>query len=154
MSSMKFYLLTHQRELDRKTNTGQLVLKTLGNMAERIVWDRVNPEIRIVKHINDHSVSLMYPKEEAENAAQANFENVLIIDSSWQEANKIYNKSAYLKSAHKIKLSDSKPSAYTLRRNQKQGGLCTAECVIALLKLRNETQKADALQEAFTLFNC
>ncbi len=154
---MKFYLLTHQRELGRKSNTGQLVLDCLAdhltNKAERIIWDRVNPDPQLTRLVKDHQIALIYPKDASENTHMQHFENILIIDSTWQEANKIYNRSAYLKHIAKFTMTDHAKSNYQLRRNQPEGGLCTAECVIEILRLRGEKRLAENLTQSFSKFN-
>ena len=40
--AMKIYLLTHERETHRKTNTGSLALKLAGGLVERVLWERVS----------------------------------------------------------------------------------------------------------------
>lgn len=150
---MKIYLLTHPRELKRKTNTGQIVLNCLGDMADRIIWDRVSPDLKLVELIENSQVALMYPKEGVEYSPLELFENILIIDSTWQEANKIFNRSSYLKDASKVTLGKNLRSSFKLRRNQPMGGLCTAESVIEWLRIKNKTELANRLEQEFILFN-
>ena len=64
-----------------------------------------------------------------------------------------HNQSDYLKTIDKISLPHSQPSQYQLRKNQPQGGLCTAECVIELFKLNKSFQIAEKLQSKFMKFN-
>jgi DTW domain-containing protein YfiP len=99
---MKIYLLTHQRELDRKTNTGKIVLNCLGDKAKQVIWDRVNPDQELIELIQNKNISLLYPGENAKLLNLECFENILLIDSTWQEANKIYNRSPYLKEIEKL----------------------------------------------------
>ena len=150
---MKIFLLTHDRELKRKTNTGQLVLDCLGDRVERIVWDRVNPNAHLVKQIQNNEIALMYPNKQSEVSNIECFENILIIDSTWQEANKIYNRSPYLHEASKVVLDVEQSSNYRLRRNQPEGGLCTAECIIQFLRIKQMNELADRLEQAFIIFN-
>ena len=81
------------------------------------------------------------------------FESFVILDSTWQEARKMYNRSTYLQQAKKISLQVDTPSTYRKRRNQIEGGLSTAECVIELLKQKNEQSLSFTLQEQYDLFN-
>ena len=167
---MKIILLTHQRELDRKSNTGQLVIDVLGFAASRIIWDRVNPDGALLSLIQQAKVGLLFPELEAsekgeggqprqvcigENnkAALAEFEHLVIIDATWQEARKIYNRSAYLHSLTKVNLSHSIKSSFRLRRNQIDGGLCTAECVGLLLAYAGQAALADELMTQWGIFN-
>ena len=167
---MKIILLTHQRELDRKSNTGQLVIDVLGFAASRIIWDRVNPDGALLSLIQQAKVGLLFPELEAsekgeggqprqvcidENnkAALAEYEYLIIIDATWQEARKIFNRSAYLHLLTKVNLSHSMKSSFRLRRNQIDGGLCSAECVGLLLTYSGQAQFAEQLRYKWESFN-
>ena len=65
----------------------------------------------------------------------------------------MFNRSTYLKQAERVALQISKPSEYKLRRNQKEGGLSTVECVIELLKKNDNFIMAEILNDAFVTFN-
>ena len=150
---MKIYLLTHQREIDRKTNTGLLALEASGGIVERIIWDRINPNKKLINLIESHKAILLYPSSEPNQANLGDFDHFIILDATWQEAKKMFNQSNYLKSVSRLTLPTSCPSQYHLRRNQPQGGLCTLESVIEILKLKNQHQIAEQLNNAFIKFN-
>lgn len=101
--------------------------------------------------INERSVALLYPSEESELISEKccssnSFKNYVVIDGTWQEARKIYNKSPYLHDLPTVKVETSAASIYTLRRNQKESGLCTAECVVEVLKAEGFEELAENLQ--------
>jgi len=177
---MKLYLLTHERELNKTTNTGRLVKKCLGEQVEIIIWKRTEPNMRLVELINEGNVAMLYPDQTSKDNSNVealsdeaqllkstvlnnkpldkktcveNFESFVILDSTWQEARKMYNRSTYLQQAKKISLPVMAPSTYRKRRNQIEGGLSTAECVIELLNQKNESSMALVLQEQFDQFN-
>ena len=150
---MKIHLLTHQRELARKTNTGNLAIKTTDGLVERVIWDRLHPDNKLVELIESNSVTLLYPSSEAKPLSLAGLENIIIIDATWQEARKIYNQSPYLKGINKATLNSNKISEYKLRRNQPEDGLCTIECVIEILKLQGQNQLSKSLACEFDSFN-
>tara|TARA_B110000977_G_C11076157_1_gene491254 strand:+ start:1298 stop:1756 length:459 start_codon:yes stop_codon:yes gene_type:complete len=150
---VKIFLLTHQRELDRKTNTGTIAVNNTDGMVERIIWERVNPNSDLVELFNNNKALLLYPTDDDISADIEDFDNIVVIDSTWQEAQKIYNRSPYLKAAPKAVLSPEYQSAFQLRRNQREDGLCTIECVIELLRIKGREQLADALAIKFDLFN-
>jgi len=177
---MKLYLLTHERELNKTSNTGRIVKKCLVASAEVIIWKRTEPDLNLVELINLGEVAMLYPdrpgeystisevfdddvnlpegvvldKLSGDNKARVdNFESFLILDSTWQEARKMYNRSAYLQQAQKISLQVDQPSTYRKRRNQIEGGLSTAECVIELLKQKDKLKLATELQKEFDEFN-
>lgn len=150
---MKIILLTHQRELNRKTNTGALALRHCGDIVERLLWARRSPAASLVQAIERGEVALVYPSAEAADAQPEDFAQLILIDATWQEARKIYNHSPYLQAAPKITLTPNHRSGYRLRRNQRDGCLCTAECVIEILRRHGEKSAADRLQLAFKQFN-
>lgn len=150
---MTLFLLTHPRELTKKTNTGRLVLEMVGSNAQVIVWERKKPNAELLALIEQGNVVLLYPSEDSQAISDAdNFEHYIIIDGTWQEARKIYNQSPYLRSLPRVVLTLDKPSAFHLRRNQKEKGLCTAECAIELWTSQRLTSLADSLQQTFDAF--
>jgi len=150
---MKITLLTHAREVSKKTNTGQLVQKVIPN-TQTIIWQRTEPDVTLLQQLTLNKTALLYFVDETESTANINdYEHFILIDSTWQEARKIFNRSAYLQTLPKIKLSNNQNSKYHLRRNQVEGGLCTAECVIELLREKKQFDIADKLSALFAKFN-
>ena len=169
---MKIILLTHERELHRATNTGNLAIENTNNIVERIVWERVNPSKVITQLIENNETALLYSKATPATDVTLTissevklekpvlpplnieaYENIIIIDGTWQEAKKIFNQSPYLKAAPHFTLKTATNSLYKLRANQLEGGLCTVECIIEVLKLKGENKKAAELIEKFAQFN-
>jgi DTW domain-containing protein YfiP len=150
---MKIFLLTHERELNRVTNTGSLAIDDSNEMVERILWDRVNPNKGLIKLIENNQALLLYSKGESSSAIIQEYENIIIIDATWQESQKIFNQSAYLKSAPQFTLNTPNDSLYKLRANQPKGGLCTIECIIEVLRTKGENKIASELALKFEQFN-
>jgi DTW domain-containing protein YfiP len=151
---MKIYLLTHERELQKRSNTGRMVKRVLGDLIEIIPWKRKEPDANLVELLSSGHAVMLFPDEQTEQSASlGDVNSFVIIDSTWQEARKIYNRSAYLKDAKKASLKVMQPSTYLLRRNQVPGGLSTAECVVELLKLKHEPALAIQVQKAFDQMN-
>ncbi|MEH6824007.1 MAG: tRNA-uridine aminocarboxypropyltransferase [Motiliproteus sp.] len=150
---MTIFLLTHQRELLKKTNTGSLVVDVLGENAKVIVWERKNPDPELLKYIDEGTVALLYPSANSQLITEtANVQHYIIIDGTWQEAQKIYNRSPYLSGLPVVKIPAGTPSAFNLRRNQRADCLCTCECVIEVLKARGFSTLATKLQKVFIRF--
>jgi len=150
---MKFILLTHQRELHKSTNTGSLVVDVLGAAAEIIVWNRTYPLPKLTDYIDAGSTALLYPSDDSQCMDSSTvFERYIIIDGTWQEAAKIHNRSPYLHTIPKVKLRVIEPSAYNMRRNQRAGCLCTAECAMVALLAMGADKKANELHAAFSQF--
>lgn len=152
---MKIFLLTHERELLRATNTGALAASLVPEMVERVVWQRNAPSSILLEAIRGEKTVLLYPLEDEATEASpiTEFENIILLDATWQEARKIFNRSPYLQNLPRAQLQPQLTSQYQLRRNQLDGGLCTAECVVEILKLKNCGDSAERLETAFALFN-
>lgn len=150
---MKITLLTHFKEFEKRSNTGRLVVDVLGSAAEQIRWDRMNPPARLIEEIEAGGVALVYPGAANEDDGDlSGINQFIIIDGTWHEARKIHQRSPYLQKIRRIGLSTGEKSVYNLRKNQKEFGLCTAECVIEVLRLAGNIAEADRLQEQFLAF--
>lgn len=165
---MKIILLTHPRELERANNTGALALAVAGEKnaekntaVQRVIWDRVNPDRDLIKLLEQPNSALVYPDSEI-GAEQVDCqqpldiskcETFVLLDATWQEARKMVNRSAYLKAARRVGLQPAQVSQYRRRRNQKAGGLCTAECVIEILQSKGRAALAAELLALFQEFN-
>ena len=150
---MKITLLTHFKEFEKRSNTGRLVVDVLGDAAEQVRWDRMNPPARLVEEIEAGGVALVYPGAADENDGDlSGITQFIIIDGTWHEARKIHQRSPYLQKVRRICLKTGEKSAYNLRKNQKEECLCTAECVIEILRLAGKNAEAGELQKRFLAF--
>ncbi len=150
---VKFTLLTHQNEFGKRSNTGRLVLEVLGSAAEQVPWDRLNPPARLVAEIEAGGVALVYPgpvdEEGGDSDDLSGVTRFILIDSTWHESRKVHQRSPYLHKARRISLKPAGASQYNLRRNQKESCLCTAECVIQILRTTGRMELAERLEERF-----
>ncbi|UGA54731.1 tRNA-uridine aminocarboxypropyltransferase [Vibrio sp. VB16] len=151
-SKVNIALLMHPNEIRRETNTGKLVSKSLPETL-RFTWDRVTPPQELIQLINSNNFRpiLLFPSEDStildDRIINKNEKPPLfiILDSTWQEANKMIRKSPWLQTLTMMKLSGMLNSDYSLRRNQDSGHLCTCETACELLRLSNEPINADRL---------
>lgn len=183
---MQIILLTHERELTRKTNTGQLALAAFPEEVKSIVWLRTAPDKDLVAMLASQQAKLLFPASDTEPAvpidhnaldtvlaepvlsnakallapaqstviAELMPSQVVILDATWQEARKMLRQSTYLKTAARVSLPPLMPeSAFILRRNQQEGGLCTAECIIALWRQCGRAEQATLLASLFAELN-
>ncbi|MCG8611585.1 MAG: DTW domain-containing protein [Pseudomonadales bacterium] len=175
---VKIYLLTHQNELRKTSNTGQLVLQALGASAIRVIWQRAQPDPDFITAIQHGNTALLYPdprpvlnpdlhsKPSGEDSRHSestsntlvgtqifqNFDQFIILDGTWQEARKMFNRSPYLQSIPRVQLDAIAASNYYLRRNQRSNCCCTAEAVIQLLERKEDYESASRLVNLFDLF--
>ena len=127
-----------------------MVVDALEEKAQVVVWDRVTPDPELLRTIGEGSIALLYPSADSQLlSAESDYQSYIIIDGTWQEAQKIYNRSPYLQGLPALKIPANKASAYNLRRNQREGCLCTAECAIEILKARGFSMQANDLQSNF-----
>lgn len=150
---MKIFLLTHERELRRPTNTGVLAKTVAPEIVERITWARNAPDPTLLRAINPENTVLLYPVNDSDAAPIESFENIIVLDATWQEARKMFNHSPYLKNLPRAQINPQQISQYQLRRNQPEGGLCTAECVMEILIAKNHVTIAQRLEAEFANFN-
>jgi DTW domain-containing protein YfiP len=150
---MKITLLTHFKEFDKRSNTGRLVVDVLGRAAEQVRWDRMNPPAGLLEEIEAGGVALVYPGASSEQDGDlAGIDHFILIDGTWHEARKIHQRSPYLQKVRRVNLSPAGKSRYNLRKNQKESCLCTAECVIEVLRGTGNLDEADRLEEEFMAF--
>jgi len=174
---MNVILLTHEREVDRPTNTGVLALKAYPQWCRRIIWSRVRPNEALLNILQASDAAVLYPAQtvtplitDTIKAPRCALERdhkepnsglylseqpdtLIIIDATWQEARKMIRQSPYLQQAQKFALPDVHTSAFKLRRNQIQGGLCTLECIIRLCSLKGLCAEAQYLEQVFMSMN-
>lgn len=147
---MKIFLLSHEKELNRRTNTGKLVAQFLKQDCQIIPWRRTEPAPVLLSALETGRLALLSPAATGEHCV-ADFDSFVLIDSTWQEAGKIYRHSPYLHSLPKVSCV-TRQSEFFLRANQVSGGLSTAECVIDLLRQQQRDSEAEQLQAQFQAF--
>ena len=155
---MHIWLLTHSEELKKPNGTGQIVKAQLPQACTVVVWKRTEPDEQLASFPLDKTL-LIYPTAEPEHfdslsepltVSQA--EHVILLDGTWQQARKIYNRTEYLKRFQHYSIPNQQ-SSFQRRRNQLDGGLCTAETAAYLLHEKGLTKQAESLNTAFLAFN-
>lgn len=148
---MHIYLVTHEREFSRRSNTGKLVQQFLPSETSIVPWRRKEPDNKLLAAIKTGRVAILAPDADGEHRL-SDFDSVVLLDSTWQEARKMYRQSEYLQDLPKITLTAQQASEFILRANQLEGGLSTVECVIELLRLQQRTDEAVQLTAEFKAF--
>lgn len=163
-SNIRFILLTHENEFAKRTNTGRLIENAFENTCV-IKWSRVEPSRELLRIISEEKyVYLLYPESDEEKSRECRIDvdsdlnksdhmiNIIIIDGTWQESVKIYNRSSYLQNIKRISLDNVTASEYKLRRKKALHQLCTVEAAIEVLKKFDESSNASILSEYFKKF--
>lgn len=148
---MHIYLVTHEKELTRRSNTGKLVQQFLQGDCDTVTWRRTQPDARLIAAIDAGRIAILSPDAE-EGHCISEFDSFVLLDSTWQEASKMFRRSDYLQALPKVSLQAAQPSEFILRANQLEGGLSTVECVIELLQQRKLKAKAEQLLQIFRQF--
>ena len=148
---MHIYLVTHEREFSRRSNTGKLVQQFLPDETSIVAWRRKEPDSQLLAEIKTGRVAILAPGAEGEHDI-SDFYSLVLLDSTWQEARKMYSRSDYLKDLPKVTLTAPQASEFILRANQLEGGLSTVECVIELLRLQQRDVEAEQLKVEFKAF--
>ncbi|MBU2711775.1 tRNA-uridine aminocarboxypropyltransferase [Zooshikella harenae] len=161
-SKATFWLLMHPYERYKPTNTGQLLVDTLPNVA-MYDWYRTMPNDDLLSRIHSEQYTpiLVFPDDmlmgnpvmTATRLPEITNPAFVLLDGTWQQARKIYRKSDYLHQLPVVSINAQQLSRYQLRRSQNQGNLATAEVVIHLLAAMGETQSAQLLADYFQVFN-
>jgi DTW domain-containing protein YfiP len=92
-ASFKILLLTHAKELSRKSNTGKLITDT--SFAKLISWEGRGDNIKISEAIDNLSQPVLIwiegPKIIKDDHYAANpYPTYVILDGTWQEAKKMF----------------------------------------------------------------
>ena len=161
-SNIRFWLLMHRKEQFKPTNTGRLILDTIGGSSLSI-WDRVQPPEPLINAINTapNRFALMFPGDpdtdrsplEWSSGGDGQLMTIIIPDGTWRQASRMVNKSPYLAKLPRIGLWKTVGSEYQLRKSNNNNQLCTAEVAIEVLKQCNEQQQTEILSSYFSQFN-
>ncbi|MDF3127322.1 tRNA-uridine aminocarboxypropyltransferase [Rheinheimera sp. 1928-s] len=160
----------------------QALAASLKIRVELIEWQRKEPDVRLLELATQQQLGLVYPLSpelmtaetpvacyllqlglyQPQNLTASNqlalrqaeaVRHWLLVDATWQEAAKMLRQSPYLQSCYRLGIATDQPSSYRLRRNQKEGALCTAEVVIELLLQSGYPNEKEQLMLLFDEFN-
>lgn len=160
-SKAQLWILSSEREVYRPSNTARILKLINPNSTELFLWERTKGPERLISNINNekYTTYVLFPteNEELENR-KVTFERTdkipafIIIDGTWKEARRIYNKCEFLRGLPIISLEPNFASNYDLRRGAAEGNLCTIEAVIEVLKMSGEIAISRAIEDYYNLF--
>jgi len=157
----KIWILSTEKEFYRPSNTARLL--TLINKAstEIFLWERTKVPEKLIANLNNeiYDPFLLFPADNYETTMRkVEYKSIgkipafIIIDGTWKEARKIFRRSPYLEKLPIISLVPDLKSKYDLRRGASPGNLCTIETAIETLKLNEEIENAQIVNDFYTLF--
>jgi len=151
-------LLQHPNEWRKYYSTAKLVKDSIIN-AE--LWRGVtfSPE-NLQLAIDSHETFLLYPGSDAidcEEVALTPRSRIMVIDGTWDEAQKIVYRNPMLHAVRRISFRKPLTSTYRIRRPPKGGYLSTVESIAHLLTLNAVVSgcahKIPTYQGLFEVFN-
>lgn len=156
----QIWILSSQKEVVRPTNTARLIKLVNEGSTEILKWERRVPPKKLVELIEgeEFEIYLLFPSDKENKHREKAFEKTdkevvfIIIDGTWQEARKIFNRSPYLNKLPLLTLNVEKESQFKLRRRIPEGGICTIEAAMKVLELNGEASAAITLEKTFELF--
>lgn len=160
-TSAKIWILSTEKEFYRPSNTARLLKLINPNSTEIFLWERTKKSEKLIENINNEKYEpyLLFPiEDDNEQHRNVEYENTgktsafILIDGTWKEARKILRRSDFLNKLPRISLQPNFKSQYDLRRGAREGNLCTIEAAIEVLKINNELESSQAINNFYNLF--
>lgn len=156
-----FWLLTHNDEYYKPTNTGRLIVDSI--QGSRVFkWSRTEPDPDFMNALSDPAYvpcivfpsGSSYQERMVEGSSFAGKTPAFIIlDGTWRQARRMFRLSRYLDHLPVIEPGSGAVSRYQLRQSAQEHHLCTAEVGAAILREVQDHSSADVLDAYFDLFN-
>jgi len=157
----RFCLIMFDAEPLKPSNTGRLIADILPT-TQAFLWSRtqVDPELLALLQNPAYQPYLVFPANYAQPPrpvysqvpAESKTPLFVLLDGTWSEARKMFNKSPYLNHLPMFSPNLATTSAYQLREASRPEQHCTAEIAAALLELAGDQQAAEGLSAHFTTF--
>ena len=157
----KLWILSSEREFYRPSNTARLLKLINPEATELFLWERTKSPEQLVRNISreEYATYVLFPTENEElESRKVEFKSTakipafIILDGTWKEARRIFRKSDFLKGLPIVSLEANYRSSYDLRRGGTEGNLCTIEAAIEILKMNEEIDAAQTIQNYYNLF--
>lgn len=157
-------LIMYDTEPLKPSNTGWLIADVVRDTFA-FSWSRteVDPELLALLADPQRQAYVVFPGhyaypeqqvvETLDGTAMGKRPLFVILDGTWQEARKMFRKSAYLQHLPILSLSPEGLSRYYLRHSDRAEHLSTAEVASVCLELADDSSAAQALADWFARFN-
>lgn len=156
-----FWLLTHNDEYYKPTNTGRLIIDSIQD-SRVFKWSRTDPDPDFMNALSDQAYApcIVFPSGDSHQermvestAFAGKTPAFIILDGTWRQARRMFRLSRYLDHLPVIEPSSGAVSRYQLRQSAEEHHLCTAEVAAAILREVDDYNSADVLDAYFDLFN-
>lgn len=160
-ASAVFWLLTHNDEVYKPTNTGRLIVDAIDG-ARVFKWSRTEPDPAFIDALADEQYQpcIVFPSGESYQQRMIVSENLsektpafIILDGTWRQARRMFRLSRYLDDLPVMQPNTTAISRYHLRQSAEEHHLCTAEVAAQMLREVSDHHSADVLDAYFDLFN-
>ncbi|MGL6627594.1 tRNA-uridine aminocarboxypropyltransferase [Aeromonas jandaei] len=158
-----FCLLMYDSEPMKPSNTGRLIADVLPDTTWAFLWSRTEPHPELLALLADPAWQpyVVFPACEKEPArltsevvlAPGKKPLFILLDGTWPEARKMFNKSPYLDGFPVLAIKPDALSTYGMRVANSEEHLCTAEVAACVLEVAGELRAGQALQHWFNLFS-
>jgi DTW domain-containing protein YfiP len=164
-SNTAFLLLMYGSEVLKPSNSGRLIADLIPQ-THAYLWQRTSADPQMLALLDDpqYQPFVIFPSEYAQHGQQVieRFEPAdvcedrtplfVLLDGSWRQAVKMFNKSTYLHRFPVLSFTPETAARYGLRKGKRDFQLGTAEVAAMALEARGEEQNAKALSAWFDLF--
>jgi len=145
-------VIAHRFELSKTTNTAKLTVRMLAGSALRARGELATAQ----PEAPSPGSFLLFPGPEAiplAAALDAGLSTLVVPDGTWTQARRIARRDPACRNLPSVRLEGTKPSAYRLRRNAREHGLCTLEAVAEALRLvEGDDALADRMLALFAIW--
>ncbi|WP_281213510.1 tRNA-uridine aminocarboxypropyltransferase [Shewanella insulae] len=166
-SQVSFLLIMYDDEVLKPSNSGRLIADLIPD-THAYIWDRTRTNRKLLGLLDssEYQPYLVFPSEYA-TPSQAVVPDValktqlatdtkrplfVLLDGSWREAIKMFNKSGYLQQLPMLSFAPDAAARYGLRKGSRDFQLGTAEVASLVLSAAGEAQNATSLSAWFSLF--
>ncbi len=165
-SNVSFLLIMYDDEVLKPSNSGRLIADLIPD-THAYIWSRNFANRKLLQLLEDPNYQpyLVFPSEYAKDE-QAVFDNhipaansqdtkkplFVLLDGSWREAIKMFNKSPYLHQLPILSFTPEGLARYGLRKGSREFQLGTAEVAALALEAAGESHNAHSLNAWFSLF--
>ncbi|MCG9696692.1 DTW domain-containing protein [Shewanella sp. Isolate11] len=167
-SNASFLLIMYDDEVLKPSNSGRLIADLIPD-THAYIWSRNFANRKLLQLLTDplYQPYLVFPSEYAKagqsvvdsqipkldsNSPQTKRPLFILLDGSWREAIKMFNKSPYLHQLPILSFTPESVARYGLRKGSRDFQLGTAEVAALALGAAGENNHAHSLNLWFSLF--